>query len=36
MNKVSNKSVLRKSKYNVYDKRSGIAVKHNDRDIDRG
>ena len=36
MNKVSNKSVLRKSKYNVYDKRSGIAVKHNDRDIDSG
>ena len=36
MNKVSNKSIKRKSKYNLYDKRSGIAVKHNDRDIDSG
>lgn len=36
MNKVCNKSIKRKSKYNLYDKRSGIAIKHNDRDIDSG
>ena len=30
------KVVKRKSKYNLYDKRNGIAAKHNDRDIDTG
>jgi hypothetical protein len=36
MNKESNKSIKRKSKYDLWDKRSGIDVKHNDRDIDSG
>ncbi len=36
MNKESNKSIKRKSKYDLWDKRSGIDVKHNDRDVDSG
>ena len=36
MNKESNKSIKRKSKYDLWDKRSGIAAKHNDRDVVSG
>ncbi len=36
MKKVSNSSIKRKSKYNLYDKRSSKVLSHNDRDVDSG